>query len=86
MYFIITVKSIDNYCMKIVDKVVVNSDELNEYIKLNRNIKSNNITTIYHFSTNPVVSKPPTGYGWNTSYMLTWSASSKGVTKMSDKE
>ena len=51
-------KSIDNYCMKIVDRVVVNSDELNEYIKLNRNI-NNNITTIYHFSTNPVVSKPP---------------------------
>ena len=51
-------KSIDNYCMKIVDRVVVNSDELNEYIKLNRNI-NNNITTIYHFSTNPVVSNPP---------------------------
>lgn len=51
-------KSIDNYCLKIVDRVVVNSDELNEYIKLNRNI-NNNITTIYHFSTNPVVSNPP---------------------------
>ena len=44
-------KYIDNYALKTVNKVVVNSDDLKNYLINNRNITSNKINVINHFST-----------------------------------
>ena len=41
---------IDNYALKTVNKVVVNSDDLKNYLINNRNITSNKINVINHFS------------------------------------
>ena len=43
-------KYIDNYALKTVNKVVVNSDDLKHYLISNRNITSNKINVINHFS------------------------------------
>mgnify|MGYP003345268441 FL=1 len=43
-------KYIDNYALKTVNKVVVNSDDLKNYLINNRNITSNKINVINHFS------------------------------------
>jgi glycosyltransferase involved in cell wall biosynthesis len=43
-------KWIDNYCLKSIDYVVVNSEQLKKYLVENRNIKEDKINIIYHFS------------------------------------
>lgn len=43
-------KYIDNYALKTVNKVVVNSDDLKNYLINNRNITANKIIVINHFS------------------------------------
>ena len=43
-------KYIDNYALKTVNKVVVNSDDLKNYLIKNRNITANKIIVINHFS------------------------------------
>ena len=43
-------KYIDNYALKTVDKVVVNSDDLKNYLINKRNITANKIDVINHFS------------------------------------
>ena len=51
-------KKIDNYCLKIIDEVIVNSDELKLYLSRERNVNENKVSVIYHFS-NATVSKRP---------------------------
>tara|TARA_X000000368_G_scaffold416460_1_gene410428 strand:- start:253 stop:1425 length:1173 start_codon:yes stop_codon:yes gene_type:complete len=48
-------KKIDNYCLKNIDHVVVNSDELKTYLILNRKIHKDKIKVIYHFANEPEV-------------------------------
>jgi len=43
-------KLIDNFCLKSVNKIVVNSDLLKDYLVNNRNIVKNKIEVIHHFS------------------------------------
>jgi len=43
-------KYIDNYALKVVNKVVVNSEDLKNYLINNRNITANKIIVINHFS------------------------------------
>ena len=43
-------KLIDNFCLKSVSKIVVNSDLLKNYLINNRNIVENKIEVIHHFS------------------------------------
>ena len=43
-------KLIDNFCLKSVNKIVVNSDLLKDYLVNNRNIVRNKIEVIHHFS------------------------------------
>ena len=43
-------KYIDNYALKTVNKVVVNSDDLKDYLINKRNIKANKIHIVNHFS------------------------------------
>ena len=51
-------KKIDNYCLKIIDEVVVNSDELKLYLSRERNVNENKISVIYHFSNATASQKP----------------------------
>ena len=51
-------KKIDNYCLKIIDQIVVNSNELKLYLTKERKINENKINVIYHFS-NALASKKP---------------------------
>ena len=51
-------KKIDNYCLKIIDEIVVNSNELKLYLTKERKINENKINVIYHFS-NSLSSKKP---------------------------
>jgi hypothetical protein len=51
-------KKIDNYCLKIIDEVVVNSDELKLYLTRERNVNESKVSVIYHFS-NATTSKKP---------------------------
>lgn len=51
-------KRIDNYCLRIIDNVVVNSEELKDYLVSKRNIEDNKVNIIYHFSNEPEVPKP----------------------------
>ena len=41
---------IDNYCLKNIDYVVVNSDQLKKYLIENRKIQKDKIKVIYHFA------------------------------------
>jgi len=43
-------KWIDNYCLKNIDYVVVNSDQLKKYLIENRKIQKDKIKVIYHFA------------------------------------
>ena len=51
-------KRIDNFCLRIIDYVVVNSEELKDYLVSKRNIEENKINVIYHFSNEPETPKP----------------------------
>lgn len=51
-------KRIDNFCLRIIDNVVVNSEELKDYLVSKRNIEDNKVNVIYHFSNEPEVPKP----------------------------
>ena len=51
-------KRIDNFCLRIIDNVVVNSEELKDYLVSKRNIEENKINVIYHFSNEPEIPKP----------------------------
>ena len=51
-------KRIDNFCLRIIDDVVVNSQELKDYLVSKRNIDENKINVIYHFSNDPQTPKP----------------------------
>ena len=51
-------KRIDNYCLRIIDNVVVNSEELKDYLVSKRNIEENKVNVIYHFSNEPEIPKP----------------------------
>ena len=51
-------KRIDNFCLRIIDNVVVNSEELKDYLVSKRNIEDNKVNIIYHFSNEPEVPKP----------------------------
>lgn len=46
---------IDNYCLKNIDNVVVNSDQLKKYLIENRKIQKEKIKVIYHFANEPEV-------------------------------
>lgn len=46
-------KWIDNYCMKNIDYVVANSEQLKKYLIENRNILEDKIKVIYHFANEP---------------------------------
>ena len=56
--FLSLFKKIDNYCLKIIDEVVVNSDELKLYLTQERNINENKVSVIYHFSNATPSEKP----------------------------
>ena len=56
--FLSLFKSIDTYALKNADSVVLNSKELEEYIKNERLVK-NNTSTINHFSPFPYIEKLP---------------------------
>ena len=43
-------KKLDNFCLKVIDSVVVNSEQLKEYLIRNRNIDDKKISVIYHFA------------------------------------
>ena len=51
-------KRIDNFCLRVIDNVVVNSEELKDYLVSNRNIEENKVNVIYHFSNEPEIAKP----------------------------
>ncbi len=51
-------KRIDNLCLRIIDNVVVNSQELKDYLVSKRNIEENKVKVIYHFSNEPETPKP----------------------------
>tara|TARA_B100001939_G_scaffold132877_1_gene115432 strand:+ start:17308 stop:18480 length:1173 start_codon:yes stop_codon:yes gene_type:complete len=51
-------KRVDNFCLRIIDDVVVNSQELKDYLVSKRNIDENKINVIYHFSNEPQTPKP----------------------------
>jgi len=51
-------KRIDNFCLRVIDNVVVNSEELKDYLVSKRNIEENKINVIYHFSNEPEIPKP----------------------------
>ena len=51
-------KRIDNYCLRVIDNVVVNSEELKDYLVSKRNIEENKVNVIYHFSNEPEIPKP----------------------------
>ena len=51
-------KRIDNFCLRIIDNVVVNSQELKDYLVSKRNIEENKVNVIYHFSNEPEIPKP----------------------------
>ena len=44
--------------MRIIDNVVVNSEELKDYLVSRRNIEENKVNVIYHFSNEPEIPKP----------------------------
>ena len=50
-------KSIDNYCLKNIDYVVANSDQLKKYLIEHRKIQKNKIRVIYHFANEPEIAK-----------------------------
>ncbi len=56
--FLSLFKSIDTYALKNADSVVLNSKELEEYIK-NERLVENNTCTINHFSPFPYTEKLP---------------------------
>ena len=51
-------KRIDNFCLRVIDNVVVNSEELKDYLVSKRNIEENKVNVIYHFSNEPEIAKP----------------------------
>ena len=51
-------KRIDNFCLRIIDNVVVNSEELKDYLVSKRNIEENKVNVIYHFSNEQEIPKP----------------------------
>ena len=51
-------KRIDNFCFRVIDNVVVNSEELKDYLVSKRNIEENKVNVIYHFSNEPEIPKP----------------------------
>ena len=51
-------KRIDNFCLRVIDNVVVNSEELKDYLVSKRNIEENKVNVIYHFSNEPEIPKP----------------------------
>ena len=51
-------KRIDNFCLRVIDNVVVNSEELKDYLVSKRNIEENKVNVIYHFSNEPEITKP----------------------------
>ncbi len=51
-------KRIDNFSLRIIDNVVVNSEELKDYLVSRRNIEENKVNVIYHFSNEPEIPKP----------------------------
>ena len=51
-------KRIDNFSLRIIDNVVVNSEELKDYLVSKRNIEENKVNVIYHFSNEPEIPKP----------------------------
>ena len=51
-------KRIDSLCLRIIDNVVVNSEELKDYLVSRRNIEENKVNVIYHFSNEPEIAKP----------------------------
>ena len=57
-YLLNLFKRIDNFCLRIIDDVVVNSQELKDYLVSKRNIDENKINVIYHFSNEPQTPKP----------------------------
>ena len=52
-------KRIDNYCLRVIDNVVVNSQELKDYLVNSRKIDNKKIKVIYHFSNELETPKPP---------------------------
>ena len=51
-------KRIDNFCLRIIDNVVVNSQELKDYLVSRRNIEESKVNLIHHFSNEPETPKP----------------------------
>ena len=51
-------KRIDNFCLRVIDNVVVNSEEIKDYLVSKRNIEENKVNVIYHFSNEPEIPKP----------------------------
>ena len=51
-------KRIDNFCLRVIDNVVVNSEELKDYLVSKRNLEENKVNVIYHFSNEPEIPKP----------------------------
>ena len=51
-------KKLDTYALKVIDHVVVNSDQLKEYLIKYRGISAEKIKVIYHFSNSNESSKP----------------------------
>lgn len=51
-------KRIDNFCLRIIDNVVVNSQELKDYLVSRRNIEESKVNLIYHFSNESETPKP----------------------------
>ena len=53
-----TFKKLDTYALKVIDHVVVNSDQLKEYLIKYRGISAEKIKVIYHFSNSNESTKP----------------------------
>ena len=43
-------KKVDNFCLRAIDEVVVNSDEMKQYLIDVRKIDDKKISVIYHFA------------------------------------
>ncbi len=52
-------KKVDNFCLQVIDEVVVNSDEMKQYLIDVRKINADKISVIYHFANEKETPKSP---------------------------
>jgi glycosyltransferase involved in cell wall biosynthesis len=52
-------KKVDNFCLQVIDEVVVNSDEMKQYLIDVRKINADKISVVYHFANEKETPKSP---------------------------